>query len=62
MVKTFLESTIEIWSMNYISHPESRDTIDEDKIIVQCENSNREGFIIVEVVDKEVLNYGHFSI
>ena len=51
MQKLKENSIIEVWNDEYINHPNIRENEDKDKIVVQCEHTHSNEFI-VEVVEK----------
>lgn len=53
MMKTLEYSRLEVWSHNYINHPEERDGKDRDAVVVQIEPTTSKRDYMVEVVDYE---------
>ena len=51
MIKTRDDSTLEIWSANYINSPDIRKDTDKNKIILQAENCSGVDGFIVEIIE-----------
>ena len=51
MIKTREDSTIEVWSDDYINNPDKREIKEDRKTrIIQIERGTSSGFYIVEIV------------
>lgn len=51
MIKRFSDSTIEIWSCDYINNASKREPQDKNKEVIQCELGSGDNYI-VEIVDR----------
>lgn len=56
MIKTRDDSTLQIWSANYINSLDIREDTDKNKIILQAEHCCGADGFIVEIIDKDKLN------
>lgn len=53
MIALFVNSRLEIWSAQYINHPEKREGEDKNARVVQIEPSGTKDFFMVEVIMEE---------